>query len=849
MLPEDLPEGPARTLATLAIRSGMTVLDAIVEEPREAVHAPLPSRYRKGAARRYVKARLGKDGEPWRHQSGALAQIAAGNSVVVTTPTASGKSLVFQTHALDVAERGGKVLVLYPAKALATDQTRSWREAARLAKLPDAWVTEITGDVAVFLRKEAMEGARILAMTPDTVHSWLMRNLDDKEVRTFLASLDTVVLDEAHVLDAAFGSSMALLLRRLQLACDICRIKRRAEPSPLTYIASSATIDDPVGHMRKLTGREFVEIPETQDGSPRHGRVTLHLNPPEADNKAMSELQRLVAAEGGHPFITFCEGRKAVETLAATTQDKAVLPYRNGFESTDRALIEDGLRDGRLKGVVSTSALEMGIDMGRIGFGFNMDVKASRRSIRQRIGRVGRASPGAFAVVANRTELERAGETFRDYVTGPVEPSNVYLENGYLHFQHARCLHAELAALGVRQAGGKRPPPLGVGWPKGFEDAFAAAAPGVDVPNRYADVAKLDRGNPHLDYGLRIVGERTLDIVTPHGKKIGSIPRMNALGEAYPEGTYLHMGRRYTVSTWKPGFFGPQVVVRPGAKGLTAPIRRTTASARLEGDSLVEGRISANGAMAETRLLIKDSVIGYMRTSTKETFLYRPGMGSTPKHRHLNTTGVVMRMPFLADRPEERLDLAKALTARFRRNHGISTGDVGCVTTHVGLRRDNLIDQADDAIVVYDNIQGSLRLTSRLFDEMPSLVRSLIDAGHEAIVGRADRIQLEEWVERLSSGPREDLFPVPAEMASLDAFPSGTVARRKGATDGAVLTLRSPLLERTRTGVNLCYEYVSGTSSGIIRENQMSFDGPMPQKEEWSPERGFETETPALRFG
>ncbi len=838
---DDLPDGPARTLAEIAAGVGLRVADAILDPPRREARAPLPALHRAGAAGRYVEGKLGPGVDPWRHQALALSALEAGRSVVVTTPTASGKSLVFQAHGLSVAEADGRVIVLYPVKALASDQVRSWRSAVAQAGLPAEWVAEITGDVPVPLRKDLLARARVLAMTPDVLHAWMMRSLGEREVRDFLARTRLVVLDEAHVLDAAFGSSTALLLRRLQIANDVCRVKRRLEPAPLSYVASSATMDDPLGHMERLTGQAFAHVSEADDGSPRHGRAILHLAPdPEVPDGTVAGLQRALAEDGRNPFITFCDSRKGVETLALAAGAAGVMPYRNGYEAGDRKRIESGLRDGGLKGVIATSALEMGIDMGRVTVGMNVGATATRRSMRQRIGRVGRAGPGAFALLVGERELASFGETFVDYVRGPVEPSSLYLANPYLQFQHARCLHAELAALGSRPGRG---PPRGVDWPEGFAAVFEAARPGRAPPASFADVARLDTGNPHLDYALRSIGEKAFDIVTPKGKRIGSISRSNALNEAYPDGTYLHMGRRYTVSGWKPGFFAPRIVVRYGAPGLTKPILRTYVNGRVDAEGLVEGRTRGGGAAfsAEARLVVKESVVGFVRLGTKRTrVMYGGPTGSRPKSRTLRTTGTVLRLPFLDDMPVERTALAVALTERYRRAYGIAPGDIGVAATGVTLRKGSRMDVVSDALVVYDTVQGSLRLTRHLHDDLPDLVAGLLASGEASGLDPAVLDGLARWDRAVSKGSADELFRAPAGLAETEVFPAGTRAiRRVEGREDLAVTLAEPLLVRRNGVVSLCYAYGSEAGGGVAEASEVAFEGAEPDLVPWSCDEGY----------
>ena len=166
----------------------------------------------------------------YRHQSLALEQILLGNDVALTTPTASGKSLVFITGALQILLQnpGAKVIALYPMKALGNDQFAKWQQAMVASGLQ---VAVLDGDVPVKDREQFLENHQVLIMTPDVMHAWMMSNLHSPSVRRFREALRLVILDEAHVYDGVFGTSMAYLLRRLE-ACG----------PRFQLIASSATI-------------------------------------------------------------------------------------------------------------------------------------------------------------------------------------------------------------------------------------------------------------------------------------------------------------------------------------------------------------------------------------------------------------------------------------------------------------------------------------------------------------------------------------------------------------------------------------------------------------------------------
>lgn len=229
----------------------------------------------------------------------------------------------------------------------------------------------------------------------------------------------------------------------------------------------------------------------------------LHLACDAYENQGgIATLQRdLIEQSDSGSFITFADSRQGVERLAAHTEHELVSPYRSGYEANDRAAIERALRSGSLRGVVATSALELGINIPHFGVGLNIQLPASRKGFRQRLGRVGRSSPGAFAIVAVSNAFRRYGSSLEDYYRGSVEPSHLYLDNRFVHFAHAKCLADELEMLGVR---GKAAPPDGVDWPNGFAEVFefARIAGARARPREFDHIAGMGGDNPHLGMTL-----------------------------------------------------------------------------------------------------------------------------------------------------------------------------------------------------------------------------------------------------------------------------------------------------------------------------------------------------------
>ena len=178
----------------------------------------------------------------------------------------------------------------------------------------------------------------------------------------------------------------------------------------MRVIVASATISTPDQHLNSLTGFHFETVGEEDDGAPRHERSILHIAAAERREGEVAEEIHKALLEGSTDgsFITFVDSRQGAERVAVRTDNSGLVkPYGSGYEATDRSNIEHALRDGHLRGVVSTSALEFGIDIPHFAVGLNIGVPVTRKSFRQRLGRVGRQRPGSFAVVTEPYAFSR----------------------------------------------------------------------------------------------------------------------------------------------------------------------------------------------------------------------------------------------------------------------------------------------------------------------------------------------------------------------------------------------------------------------------------------------------------
>lgn len=754
----------------LARNLNLEIIEKISTPSRPERRALLPEQVRQGPLSERLASLLGRaDGEVWHHQAVALDHLVKRRNVVVATGTASGKSLIFQLEALRrvLSDPTSKVLVMYPLKALASDQASRWATMVRRAGLPADTVGKIDGDVLMHNRDQVLASARILVATPDICHAWLMRNVGSGPVRRFLESLSLVVLDEAHVYESVFGSNVAYLMRRL-IAAKRKATRPEVRPTQMQVLAATATIANPADHLRLLTGLDFAVVDEDQNGAPHFGRQIVHVSGAEYGAAGEAAVIDLVAGILALPqrrrFIVFIDSRQGVERAVRAIGNDGVLPYRSGYEASDRERIETALRDGSLHGVIATSALELGIDIADMEIGVTLGVPQSKKALHQRIGRVGRAKPGTFLVIATPGAFGRLGLTFSEYLQMPVEPSHLYLGNRFIQFSQARCLFEEMEVLGQDRSG----LPSGAVWPNGFDEIISIAKPGAARSREFDFINQLGADAPHFNYPLRQVGEGSFDIQEGNRSdpiRVGSIAANQAIREAYPGATYLHAGRAYKVYEWR---------TRPGDRAIrvgsaanevpTKPILKKRVNLSLQHDGIINGRFLTNetGLIAEVHVQVNESVEGYKIGKTSR--LYRDLRAENPamsrKQRDFRTTGVILKISedwFMGssdDRRRVREQVADGLRDLLSSEYGIAPHDVDSTSTNIGLITASGPSPMTDAVVIYDAVYGSLRLTEALFDAFPTylarLDRGAALAGAEAFVDDDVANKLCEWSKSLA---------------------------------------------------------------------------------------------------
>ncbi|MCR4394125.1 MAG: DEAD/DEAH box helicase, partial [Dehalococcoidales bacterium] len=302
----------------------------------------------------------------YSHQAEAVNLVRQGKNVMIATSSASGKTLCYNIPVLETMlnEKSCRALYLFPTKALAQDQLRNLRNQFCPDIIQPEYCATFDGDTPLNERAEIRKNARILISNPDMLHIGILPN--HQSWSHFLRRLRYVVVDEAHMYRGVFGSHVALILRRLRRLCDLYGAKPQ-------FICCSATIANPREHAEKLVGLPFQVV--DNDGSPRGGRDFVFWNPPFQDEKKTS--RRSANTEASYLFtelvqqdirtLTFARTRRLTELIYSYSRQKLaqidhqlaerIKPYRAGYLAEERRRIEKELFNGKLTGVVATSAL------------------------------------------------------------------------------------------------------------------------------------------------------------------------------------------------------------------------------------------------------------------------------------------------------------------------------------------------------------------------------------------------------------------------------------------------------------------------------------------------------------
>jgi DEAD/DEAH box helicase domain-containing protein len=592
-------------------RSG-EVLTAVHHIPaRKAQFAPMPEWVRPELAAVYAEKGVGN---LYTHQAAVANAVHAGRNAVVVTPTASGKTLCYNLPVLNAVLENPdtRALYLFPTKALAQDQLAELHDLS--VRLDNRFgVFTYDGDTPADARKAIRERGHIVLTNPDMLHTGILPH--HTRWQRLFENLRYIVLDELHTYRGVFGSHLANVLRRLR------RIARFYGSNP-QFICSSATIANPGELASRLAETEFNVVEE--NGAPAGEKYFIFYNPPVVNRflgirrSYINETSRVAQEFLKHNLQTlvFANSRLQTEVLLTYLQQANPMPpgqppairgYRGGYLPNERREIERGLREGRIRGVVSTNALELGIDVGSLDATVMAGYPGTIASTWQRAGRAGRRSGTSCAVmVASSAPLDQFIVQHPNYFfERSPEHAFVQPDNLEILVNHLKCAAFELPIASTETYGG------------------------VDVPelcDRLAEAGFLHRTGEHFHWtqeaypadtvSLRSVTSDNFIIVdtTREPEVLGEVDFSSALVFVHPKAIYLHQGQQYHVDALD--FKERKAYVkRVDVDYYTDAIRYTQVRVleRAESDRILVSEDDAYATRSHGDVLVRSQVIGFKK--------------------------------------------------------------------------------------------------------------------------------------------------------------------------------------------------------------------------------------------
>ncbi len=571
------------------------------EPAREARTVPMP-----GDVDSRVAAALAAQGVTvlYEHQADTWEAASRGEHVMLTTGTASGKTLGFNLPVLDAIARDAKTraLYLYPTKALAQDQARSLSALG----VPGVRPAIYDGDTPTEQRRQVRTWANAILSNPDMLHIGVLPHHD--RWGDVLANLRYVVVDEAHVYRGVFGSHVANVLRRLRRLAAVYG----SEPQ---FLLASATIANPGELARELTGLEATVV--SGDTAPRAERTVVLWNPPVLDAElnlrasALGEGARLLAdlVERGLRTLCFAKSRKAAELIHRFALERLgreyadrLSPYRAGYTPAQRRDIEQRLAAGELLGVSATDALELGIDIGVLDCVVSVGFPGTVSSLRQQWGRAGRQGHGLAVLVASDDALDQY------FMREPEALLGRRVEAAISDHANPRVLdgHVLAAAFEAPLDDADR---LTLG-----DAALERAARLPELRRSAAGFTWTGRDYPAARVSLRSAGvDSVLVVEAGSGSVLGIVERERAYSTVHAGAVYLHLGEPYLVRELD--LAAGAALVEPfsgdwytqAKKDTTTAIEETLATETRPGVELSFGRVS-----------VTEHVVAYQRRSTRD---------------------------------------------------------------------------------------------------------------------------------------------------------------------------------------------------------------------------------------
>ncbi|MFS0776349.1 DEAD/DEAH box helicase [Neobacillus sp. 3P2-tot-E-2] len=484
----------------------------------------------------------------YTHQKTAYENIMAGNSVVAVTPTASGKTLCYNLPVLQsiLSNPNARALYMFPTKALAQDQKSEINEIIQAAGI-DINSYTYDGDTPANIRQKVRKAGHVVITNPDMLHSAILPH-HTKWVSLF-ENLKFVVIDELHTYRGVFGSHVANVIRRLKRIC-------RYYGSNPVFICTSATIANPLELAENLTEEKMILI--DNNGAPSGNKHFLFYNPPIVNKplnirrSATLEVRKIAGEllKNKIQTIVFARSRVRVEIILTYLQElvknqlgpKSIMGYRGGYLPTERRKIEKGLRSGDIYGVVSTNALELGVDIGQLQVCIMTGYPGTISSAWQQAGRAGRRHGEALVImVASSSPLDQYIIQNPEYFFNKSpETARINPDNLIILIDHMKCAAFELPFKAGEQFGNV-----------GTEDLLEYLTEERILYQNGDKWYWMNDSFPAHNISLRSASQENVIIVdqsnVANARVIGEMDRFSAMTLLHDEAVYLHQGTQFQV--------------------------------------------------------------------------------------------------------------------------------------------------------------------------------------------------------------------------------------------------------------------------------------------------------------
>lgn len=649
----------------------------------------------------------------YSHQVKALEYCRSGKNVVVVTPTASGKSLLYNLPVLEklASDKQNRAIFIFPLKALEQDQATKIRKLISDCNL-DLTVEIYDGDTPTSLRAKIRKNPpNIIITNPDMLHLSILSYHSSWE--DLLRNLKYVIIDELHVYRGVFGSQILHVMRRLKRISNYYCAKPQ-------FIAASATIAGAKELAENLIGQDFTLIDES--GAPQCKKIFLFFNP-QISYLTFALNLLVIALKSNLRTIVFTKSRRTTELLhmwmksALPDVASQVSSYRAGFLPEERREIEGKLLDGSIKGVITTSALELGIDIGGLDVCILVGYPGTISSTWQRAGRVGRGdNPATICLIAGQDQLDQYFMTNpADFFRRSVEKAIIDPTNKFMLKSHLVCAAQEIPIV--------QSDPL---WTSTLHKPYFAELEktGKILLGAAGDRYFSSMKRPQRNVDIRTAGSKYTIEIKGGNSSLGSVSGRSVFAECHPGAIYLHRGRQYIVEDLDTT--AKRIVVNTiRANFYTNPMFEKETEILKE---IAEKKLRA-GVVKLVRMKVTEQLVGYQRRKLKGQELLSQHELEYPPSSY-ETIGCAISIPKNISNEAAKMEI------HFRGGiHGVEHALLAlsplyalCDRNDMGGYSQLAHPQLDGpAVFLYDGFPGGIGLSNRIFEIFPELVEKTYD--------------------------------------------------------------------------------------------------------------------------